>query len=179
MSDEFVSFQRVLDALFPSVLGGTCAIPGAFGCGKTVISQALSKVNFSVIYWGSLFFFFLCCKIFFHLLSKVRFTCAVLELWYSSLCWLWGTRKWNGRGLHFLTLVINYSFHCYRVLLICNYRFSGSYGLSPIDNDITWWPWRISYEAYNTCRQHFKHASGCSGGFNLYRYFCWGHVNFI
>jgi hypothetical protein len=37
-------FQRVLDALSPSVLGGTCAIPGAFGCGKTVISQALSKV---------------------------------------------------------------------------------------------------------------------------------------
>lgn len=36
--------QRILDALFPSVLGGTCAIPGAFGCGKTVISQALSKV---------------------------------------------------------------------------------------------------------------------------------------
>lgn len=30
--------QRVLDALFPSVLGGTCAIPGAFGCGKTCIS---------------------------------------------------------------------------------------------------------------------------------------------
>ncbi|KAL6909974.1 hypothetical protein ACP4OV_001232 [Aristida adscensionis] len=26
--------QRVLDALFPSVLGGTCAIPGAFGYGK-------------------------------------------------------------------------------------------------------------------------------------------------
>ena len=35
----------MLDALFPSVLGGTCAIPGAFGCGKTVISQALSKVG--------------------------------------------------------------------------------------------------------------------------------------
>ena len=35
--------QRILDALFPSVLGGTCAVPGAFGCGKTVISQALSK----------------------------------------------------------------------------------------------------------------------------------------
>ena len=31
--------QRVLDGLFPGVLGGTCAIPGAFGCGKTVISQ--------------------------------------------------------------------------------------------------------------------------------------------
>merc|ERR1719155_69685 len=35
--------QRVIDTLFPSVLGGTCAVPGAFGCGKTVISQALSK----------------------------------------------------------------------------------------------------------------------------------------
>ena len=35
--------QRVIDALFPSVLGGTCAVPGAFGCGKTVISQALSR----------------------------------------------------------------------------------------------------------------------------------------
>lgn len=31
--------QRILDALFPCVQGGTTAIPGAFGCGKTVISQ--------------------------------------------------------------------------------------------------------------------------------------------
>jgi len=37
--------QRVLDALFPSVLGGTCAIPGAFGCGKTFISQAVSETR--------------------------------------------------------------------------------------------------------------------------------------
>ena len=46
--------QRVLDALFPSVLGGTCAIPGAFGCGKTCISQALSKHSNSqaVVYVG-------------------------------------------------------------------------------------------------------------------------------
>lgn len=46
--------QRVLDTLFPSVLGGTCAIPGAFGCGKTVISQALSKFSNSqaIIYVG-------------------------------------------------------------------------------------------------------------------------------
>jgi V-type H+-transporting ATPase subunit A len=46
--------QRVLDALFPSVLGGTCAVPGAFGCGKTVISQALSKYSNSdcIIYVG-------------------------------------------------------------------------------------------------------------------------------
>lgn len=46
--------QRVLDSLFPSVLGGTCAIPGAFGCGKTCISQALSKYSNSqcIIYVG-------------------------------------------------------------------------------------------------------------------------------
>lgn len=37
--------QRVLDSLFPSVLGGTCAIPGAFGCGKTCISQAIAKFS--------------------------------------------------------------------------------------------------------------------------------------
>jgi len=46
--------QRVLDSLFPTVQGGTCAVPGAFGCGKTVISQALSKYSNSdvVIYVG-------------------------------------------------------------------------------------------------------------------------------
>jgi len=45
---------RVIDALFPSVLGGTCAVPGAFGCGKTVISQSLSKFSNSdaIIYVG-------------------------------------------------------------------------------------------------------------------------------
>ncbi|PFH33532.1 putative vacuolar ATP synthase subunit A [Besnoitia besnoiti] len=46
--------QRVLDSLFPTVQGGTCAIPGAFGCGKTCISQALSKYSNSqvIIYVG-------------------------------------------------------------------------------------------------------------------------------
>lgn len=62
--------QRILDALFPCVSikakkklmltkyrcvqGGTTAIPGAFGCGKTVISQALSKFSNSdiIIYVG-------------------------------------------------------------------------------------------------------------------------------
>ncbi|ODV88978.1 hypothetical protein CANCADRAFT_53321 [Tortispora caseinolytica NRRL Y-17796] len=46
--------QRVLDALFPCVQGGTTCIPGAFGCGKTVISQALSKYSNSdiIIYVG-------------------------------------------------------------------------------------------------------------------------------
>jgi V-type H+-transporting ATPase subunit A len=36
------------------VQGGTCAIPGAFGCGKTCISQALSKYSNSdcIIYVG-------------------------------------------------------------------------------------------------------------------------------
>jgi len=41
--EPLLTGQRVLDSLFPSVLGGTCCIPGAFGCGKTCISQALSK----------------------------------------------------------------------------------------------------------------------------------------
>jgi V-type H+-transporting ATPase subunit A len=45
---------RVVDTIFPSVLGGTCAVPGAFGCGKTVISQSLSKFSNSdaIIYVG-------------------------------------------------------------------------------------------------------------------------------
>merc|ERR1711988_640864 len=49
-----ITGQRVLDAVFPSVLGGTCAVPGAFGCGKTVISQSLSKYSNSqaVVYVG-------------------------------------------------------------------------------------------------------------------------------
>jgi V-type H+-transporting ATPase subunit A len=46
--------QRVLDAIFPCVQGGTTCIPGAFGCGKTVISQSLSKYSNSdvIIYVG-------------------------------------------------------------------------------------------------------------------------------
>lgn len=45
---------RVVDVIFPSVLGGTCAVPGAFGCGKTVISQSLSKFSNSdaIVYVG-------------------------------------------------------------------------------------------------------------------------------
>jgi len=50
----FLTGQRVLDALFPSVQGGTTAIPGAFGAGKTVISQAVSKFSNSdvIVYVG-------------------------------------------------------------------------------------------------------------------------------
>ena len=53
-TEPLLTGQRVLDALYPSVLGGTCAIPGAFGCGKTCISQALSKWSNSqcVVYVG-------------------------------------------------------------------------------------------------------------------------------
>merc|ERR1711971_167691 len=46
--------QRILDGLFPAVQGGTTAIPGAFGCGKTVISQSLSEYSNSdiIVYVG-------------------------------------------------------------------------------------------------------------------------------
>lgn len=53
-TEPLVTGQRVLDVLFPCVLGGTAAVPGAFGCGKTVISQSLSKYSNSqaVVYVG-------------------------------------------------------------------------------------------------------------------------------
>jgi V/A-type H+/Na+-transporting ATPase subunit A len=35
--------QRVVDALFPVVLGGTTAVPGGFGTGKTVLLQQITK----------------------------------------------------------------------------------------------------------------------------------------
>lgn len=39
---------------YSTVQGGTTAIPGAFGCGKTVISQSLSKYSNSdiIVYVG-------------------------------------------------------------------------------------------------------------------------------
>merc|ERR1711998_744442 len=52
--EALLTCQRVIDALFPVTLGGTAAVPGAFGCGKTVISQALSKYSNAdaVVYVG-------------------------------------------------------------------------------------------------------------------------------
>jgi len=52
--EALLTYERVIDALFPVTLGGTAAVPGAFGCGKTVISQALSKYSNSdvVVYVG-------------------------------------------------------------------------------------------------------------------------------
>jgi len=38
-----VTGQRILDGLFPIAKGGTAAIPGPFGSGKTVTQQALAK----------------------------------------------------------------------------------------------------------------------------------------
>ena len=38
-----ITGQRVLDSLFPVAKGGTAAIPGPFGSGKTVTQQALAK----------------------------------------------------------------------------------------------------------------------------------------
>ncbi|HUL70936.1 MAG TPA: V-type ATP synthase subunit A [Gemmatimonadales bacterium] len=38
-----VTGQRVLDFLFPAAEGGTVAVPGGFGTGKTVIEQSLAK----------------------------------------------------------------------------------------------------------------------------------------
>ncbi|MDD5163841.1 MAG: V-type ATP synthase subunit A [Candidatus ainarchaeum sp.] len=38
-----ITGQRILDTLFPIAKGGTAAIPGPFGSGKTVIQQQLAK----------------------------------------------------------------------------------------------------------------------------------------
>lgn len=53
-TDQLSTGLRVLDALFPCFQGGTTAIPGGFGCGKTVISQAVSRYSNSdvIIYVG-------------------------------------------------------------------------------------------------------------------------------
>lgn len=49
--DDYIVF---FFCVYSCVQGGTTAIPGAFGCGKTVISQSLSKYSNSdvIIYVG-------------------------------------------------------------------------------------------------------------------------------
>jgi V/A-type H+-transporting ATPase subunit A len=42
-SEPLITGIRVVDLLFPIVKGGTTAIPGGFGTGKTVIQQSLAK----------------------------------------------------------------------------------------------------------------------------------------
>ncbi len=39
----FVTGQRIFDFLFPVALGGSVAVPGGFGTGKTVIEQSLAR----------------------------------------------------------------------------------------------------------------------------------------
>jgi V/A-type H+-transporting ATPase subunit A len=41
----FVTGQRVLDLLFPLAEGGSAALPGGFGTGKTVIEQTLARFS--------------------------------------------------------------------------------------------------------------------------------------
>lgn len=51
---SFYSFIPYLSIYLYHTLGGTCAVPGAFGCGKTVISQSLAKFSNSdaIVYVG-------------------------------------------------------------------------------------------------------------------------------
>ncbi|NHX34926.1 MULTISPECIES: ATP synthase subunit A [Halolamina] len=42
-TEPLISGQRILDGLFPLAKGGTAAIPGPFGSGKTVTQQSLAK----------------------------------------------------------------------------------------------------------------------------------------
>ena len=42
-TEPFLSGMRILDVLFPVAMGGTAAIPGPFGSGKTVAQQSLAK----------------------------------------------------------------------------------------------------------------------------------------
>jgi V/A-type H+-transporting ATPase subunit A len=53
-SEPLVTGQRVLDAFFPVAKGGTAAVPGPFGSGKTVIQQQIAKYSDAdiVIYVG-------------------------------------------------------------------------------------------------------------------------------
>ncbi|MEW5738936.1 MAG: V-type ATP synthase subunit A [Myxococcota bacterium] len=50
----FLTGQRVFDFLFPVAEGGTVAVPGGFGTGKTVIEQSLAKYGEAdvVVYIG-------------------------------------------------------------------------------------------------------------------------------
>jgi len=52
--EPLITGQRVIDTLFPIAKGGTAAIPGGFGAGKTVLQQGLAKWSDAqiVIYVG-------------------------------------------------------------------------------------------------------------------------------
>ncbi len=50
----FLTGMRILDVLFPMTMGGTAAIPGPFGSGKTVTQQSIAKYGNAdiVVYVG-------------------------------------------------------------------------------------------------------------------------------
>jgi V/A-type H+/Na+-transporting ATPase subunit A len=52
--EPFITGQRVFDFLFPVAEGGSVAVPGGFGTGKTVIEQSLAKYGAAdvVVYIG-------------------------------------------------------------------------------------------------------------------------------
>ena len=52
--EPFITGQRVLDCLFPIPTGGTAALPGGFGTGKTVLEQSLAKFSAAdvIVYVG-------------------------------------------------------------------------------------------------------------------------------
>ncbi|MBS3764045.1 MAG: V-type ATP synthase subunit A [Planctomycetes bacterium] len=53
-TEPLITGQRVLDTMFPIVRGGSAAVPGDFGTGKTVVQQQLAKWSDAdvVIYVG-------------------------------------------------------------------------------------------------------------------------------
>lgn len=52
--EPFITGQRVFDFLFPVAEGGSVAVPGGFGTGKTVIEQSLAKYGAAdvIVYVG-------------------------------------------------------------------------------------------------------------------------------
>ncbi len=52
--EPLVTGQRIIDTLFPVAKGGTAAVPGPFGAGKTVIQHSLAKYSDAeiVVYIG-------------------------------------------------------------------------------------------------------------------------------
>lgn len=53
-NELLITGQRVIDSFFPITYGGAAAIPGGFGCGKTVTLQNLAKWAFAdvILYIG-------------------------------------------------------------------------------------------------------------------------------
>ena len=52
--EPFITGQRIFDTLFPIATGGTAAVPGPFGAGKTVVEQMLAKYALTdiIVYIG-------------------------------------------------------------------------------------------------------------------------------